>query len=70
MHTLYKYAEDITEEDLKEIARKALIIKLVYDKLDKFHWNEKDLLTYEKKVIDIQKEAAILATKLKLLKKR
>ncbi len=57
----FKHAEDTTEEDLKEIAKKTPIIKLAYDELDKFHWSEKDLVAYEERVMDVQKEAAILA---------
>ncbi|WP_353282481.1 Rpn family recombination-promoting nuclease/putative transposase [Wolbachia endosymbiont (group A) of Myopa testacea] len=55
----FKYAEDTTEEDLKKIAAKAPIIKLAYDELDKFRWNEKDLIAYEERFLSIQKEAAI-----------
>src|SRR6266576_3112717 len=46
----FKHAEDTTDEDLKEIAKKAPIIKLAYDELDKFHWSEKDLVAYEERV--------------------
>ncbi|APR98612.1 Rpn family recombination-promoting nuclease/putative transposase [Wolbachia endosymbiont of Folsomia candida] len=55
----FRYAEDTTDEDLKKIAEQAPIIKLAYDELDKFHWNEKDLAAYEERIMDIQKEAAI-----------
>ncbi|MGL9761741.1 MAG: Rpn family recombination-promoting nuclease/putative transposase [Wolbachia sp.] len=60
----FKYAEETTDEDLRKIAEKSPIIKLAYDELDKFHWNEKDLLAYEERVMDLQKEAAILEQKL------
>lgn len=56
----FKYAEETTEEDLKEIAEKAPIIKLAYDELDKFRWNEKDLVAYEERIMDLRKEEAIL----------
>ncbi|WP_341823110.1 Rpn family recombination-promoting nuclease/putative transposase [Wolbachia endosymbiont (group A) of Clivina fossor] len=59
-----QYAEETTDEDLRKIAEKSPIIKLAYDELDKFHWNEKDLLAYEERVMDLQKEAAILEQKL------
>ncbi|APR98684.1 Rpn family recombination-promoting nuclease/putative transposase [Wolbachia endosymbiont of Folsomia candida] len=62
----FRYAEDTTDEDLKKIAEQAPIIKLAYDELDKFHWNEKDLAAYEERIMDIQKEAAILEYKLDL----
>jgi len=62
----FKYAEDTTDEDLKKIAEQAPIIKLAYDELDKFHWNEKDLVAYEERVMDLRKEEAILEYKLDL----
>ncbi|WP_353283777.1 Rpn family recombination-promoting nuclease/putative transposase [Wolbachia endosymbiont (group A) of Lypha dubia] len=55
----FRYAENTTDEDLKDIAEKAPIIKLAYDELDKFSWNEKDLAAYEERVLSVQKEAAI-----------
>ncbi|BEP32610.1 MAG: hypothetical protein WBIAU2_08370 [Wolbachia endosymbiont of Drosophila biauraria] len=62
----FKYAEETTEEDLKEIAEKAPIIKLAYDELDKFRWNEKDLVAYEERIMDLRKEEAILEYRLDL----
>nr|WP_264331195.1 Rpn family recombination-promoting nuclease/putative transposase [Wolbachia endosymbiont (group B) of Erebia ligea] len=59
-----QYAEETTDEDLRKIVEKSPIIKLAYDELDKFHWNEKDLVAYEERVMDLQKEAAILEQKL------
>ncbi|WP_353281006.1 hypothetical protein [Wolbachia endosymbiont (group B) of Tholera decimalis] len=59
-----QYAEDTTEEDLKKIAAEAPIIKLAYDELDRFRWNEKDLIAYEERILSVQKENAILAQKL------
>src|SRR6266550_284225 len=60
----FRYAEDTTDEDLRKIAEKSPIIKLAYDELDKFYWNEKDLVAYEERVMDLQKEAAILEQRL------
>ncbi|WCR59040.1 MAG: hypothetical protein PG978_000454 [Wolbachia endosymbiont of Ctenocephalides felis wCfeF] len=60
----FKYAEDTTDEDLRDIAEKAPIIKLAYDELDKFRWNEKDLIAYEERLMDLRKEEAILAYRL------
>ena len=60
----FKYAEDTTDEDLRNIAEKSPIIKLAYDELDKFHWNEKDLVAYEERLMDLRKEEGILAQKL------
>ncbi|APR98601.1 Rpn family recombination-promoting nuclease/putative transposase [Wolbachia endosymbiont of Folsomia candida] len=62
----FKYAEDTTDEDLKKIAEQAPIIKLAYDELDRFGWNEKDLVAYEERVMDLRKEEAILEYKLDL----
>ncbi|MGL9759689.1 MAG: Rpn family recombination-promoting nuclease/putative transposase, partial [Wolbachia sp.] len=55
----FKHAEDTTDEDLKDIAEKSPIIKLAYDELDKFSWEEEDLAAYEERVLSVQKEAAI-----------
>jgi predicted transposase/invertase (TIGR01784 family) len=60
----FKYAEDTTDDDLRKIAEKSPIIKLAYDELDKFHWHKKDLAAYEERLMDLQKEAAILEQKL------
>ncbi|BAP00236.1 Rpn family recombination-promoting nuclease/putative transposase [Wolbachia endosymbiont of Cimex lectularius] len=60
----FKYAEDTTDEDLRNIAEKSPIIKLAYDELDKFRWNEKDLIAYEERLMDLRKEEGILAQKL------
>ncbi|MDG7053624.1 MAG: Rpn family recombination-promoting nuclease/putative transposase [Wolbachia endosymbiont of Alcedoecus sp.] len=60
----FKYAEDTTDEDLRNIAEKSPIIKLAYDELDKFRWNEKDLLAYEERIMDLRKTEGILAQKL------
>ncbi|MGL9779920.1 MAG: Rpn family recombination-promoting nuclease/putative transposase, partial [Wolbachia sp.] len=35
-----------------------------YDELDKFRWNEKDLIAYEERIMDLRKEEGILAQKL------
>ena len=65
----FKYAEETTDEDLKKIAEQEPIIKLAYDELDKFHWNEKDLIAYEERIMDIQKEQAIWEQRLDDVKK-
>ncbi|WOE62628.1 Rpn family recombination-promoting nuclease/putative transposase [Wolbachia endosymbiont of Drosophila aff. chauvacae BK-2020] len=62
----FKYADETTDEDLRKIAEKSPIIKLAYDELDKFHWNEKDLITYEERIMDLRKEEAILEYRLDL----
>lgn len=60
----FKYAEETTDEDLKKIAEQEPVIKLAYDELDKFHWNEKDLAAYEERVMNVYKDDNILAHKL------
>ena len=65
-----QYAEETTEEDLKEIAEKAPIIKLAYDELDKFRWNEKDLVAYEERIMNLRKEEAILEYRLDLAEEK
>jgi len=55
----FKHAKNTTDEDLKDIAEKSPIIKLAYDALDKFSWEEDDLAAYEERVLNVQKEAAI-----------
>ncbi|GFR17605.1 IS110 family transposase [Trichonephila clavata] len=62
--------KETTEEDLKEIAEKAPIIKLAYDELDKFRWNEKDLVAYEERIMDLRKEEAILEHRLDLAEEK
>nr|WP_264338669.1 hypothetical protein [Wolbachia endosymbiont (group A) of Cheilosia soror] len=59
-----QYADETTDEDLRNIAEKSLIVKLAYDELDKFCWNEKDLVAYEERIMDLRKEEAILEYKL------
>ncbi len=66
----FKYAEDTTDEDLRKIAEKAPIIKQAYDELDRFSWNEKDLVAYEERIMDLRKAEAILAYKLDLAKEK
>ncbi|WP_353273025.1 Rpn family recombination-promoting nuclease/putative transposase [Wolbachia endosymbiont (group A) of Portevinia maculata] len=66
----FKYAEETTDEDLKKIAEKAPIIKLAYDELDKFRWNEKDLVAYEERIMDLRKEEAILKYRLDLAEEK
>ncbi|WP_434732273.1 Rpn family recombination-promoting nuclease/putative transposase [Wolbachia endosymbiont of Zygogramma bicolorata] len=66
----FKYAEETTDEDLKKIAEKAPIIKLAYDELDKFRWNEKDLVAYEERIMDLRKEEAILEYRLDLAEEK
>ncbi|WP_187470097.1 hypothetical protein, partial [Wolbachia endosymbiont of Drosophila sechellia] len=50
----------------RKIAEKAPIIKLAYDELDRFSWNEKDLVAYEERIMDLRKEEAILEYRLDL----
>ncbi|WP_353273948.1 hypothetical protein [Wolbachia endosymbiont (group A) of Ennomos erosarius] len=56
--------QQYADEDLRNIAEKSPIVKLAYDELDKFCWNEKDLVAYEERIMDLRKEEGILAQKL------
>ncbi|WP_353274407.1 hypothetical protein [Wolbachia endosymbiont (group A) of Ennomos erosarius] len=56
--------QQYADEDLRNIAEKSPIVKLAYDELDKFCWNEKDLVAYEERIMDLSKEEAILEYKL------
>ncbi|WP_395463524.1 Rpn family recombination-promoting nuclease/putative transposase [Wolbachia endosymbiont of Cantharis cryptica] len=62
----FKYADETTDEDLRKIAEKSPIIKQAYDELDRFNWNEKDLVAYEERIMDLRKEEAILEYRLDL----
>jgi len=59
----FRYAEDTNDEDLRKITEQEPVIKLAYNELDKFHWDEKDLVAYEEKIMDVYKEENILAQK-------
>ena len=53
----FKYAEDTTENDLERIITNTPVIKTAYDIINRFNWNEQELLAYEqetKRVMDIQ----------------
>ncbi len=43
----FKNAEETTESDLEKLVGKDMIIERAYDELDRFHWNEEELLTYD-----------------------
>jgi predicted transposase/invertase (TIGR01784 family) len=60
----FRYAAETTDEDLKKIAEQEPIIKLAYDELDKSRWKEKDLVAYEERDMNVEKEAAILEQRL------
>jgi len=43
----FKHADETSDNDLKTLVEHAPIIERAYDQLDRFHWNEEELLTYE-----------------------
>ena len=43
----FKHAEKTSEEDLKKIIGHDQIIEKAYDELNRFSWNEEELLTYD-----------------------
>jgi len=51
-------------------AEQETIIKLAYDELYKFYWNETDLVAYEERIMDVYKEENILAQNLMMLLKK
>lgn len=43
----FKHAEDTSDRDLEKLVEHAPIIERAYEELDRFHWNEQELLTYD-----------------------
>jgi len=43
----FKYAEDMSPEDLKKLMKSDKIIKRAYEELDRHHWTEEEMLSYE-----------------------
>lgn len=43
----FKYAEDVTPEELQKIVGKDRVIKKAYEELDRFYWTEEELMSYE-----------------------
>ena len=43
----FKNAEKTSEKDLEKLVGKDMIIERAYEELDRFHWNEEELLTYD-----------------------
>ena len=43
----FKYAEDVTPEELHKIVGKDRIIKKAYDELNSFYWTEDELMRYD-----------------------
>ncbi len=43
----FKHAEETSDKDLERLVQHAPIIERAYEELDRFHWNEEELLTYE-----------------------
>jgi len=44
----FKHAEETSDEDLKKLIEHAPIIERAYEELDRFHWNDEEIRTYEK----------------------
>ena len=42
-----KNAEETLEKDLQKLIGHDIIIERAYEELDRFHWNEEELLTYD-----------------------
>ncbi len=43
----FKHAEDTSEKDLERLVKHAPIMERAYEELDRLHWNEEELLTYD-----------------------
>ena len=43
----FKHAEETTEKELRKLVEKEQIIGRAYEELDRYSWNEEELLTYE-----------------------
>ncbi|HBG35357.1 MAG TPA: transposase, partial [Holosporales bacterium] len=43
----FKNAEKTSEKELEKLVGKDMIIERAYEELDRFHWNEEELLTYD-----------------------
>ena len=61
----FKYAEETSESDLKKILTGGdVVIKDAYSALDKFNWNEQELIAYEQEIKRIWDNAAVEEAKL------
>lgn len=60
----FKHAEDTPEEDLADIFKDDEFITQAYKELDRFHWDEKDLLDYDQEIKRIRDNHAVLAYQL------
>ena len=47
MVLFFKHAEETSEEDLQKLAEHEQIIIKAYEELDRYSWNEEELLTYD-----------------------
>lgn len=43
----FKYAEDVTPEELQKLIGGDLVIKKAYEELDRFYWTEEELISYD-----------------------
>lgn len=43
----FKYAEDVTPEELQKVVGNDLVIRKAYEELNRFYWTEEELATYE-----------------------
>ncbi|UIP93253.1 Rpn family recombination-promoting nuclease/putative transposase [Wolbachia endosymbiont of Anopheles demeilloni] len=60
----FRYADEISEEELERIIGSDLIIKRAYEELNRFNWSEKEFIAYEQEIKRIRDEQAVLAQKL------
>ncbi len=60
----FKHAEDTSEEDLHKIFENDWVIQRAYEELNRFNWNEEELMAYEDEIKRAMDNQAVLEEKL------
>lgn len=66
----FKHAEDTPEEDLAEIFQNDKCIQQAYKELDRFHWDEQELLDYDQEIKRVRDKQAVLDYQLEQAEKK
>ena len=66
----FKHAEDTPEEDLAKIFQNDECIQQAYQELDRFHWDEKELLQYDQEIKRVRDNRAVLDYQLEQAEKK
>jgi predicted transposase/invertase (TIGR01784 family) len=56
----FKYADETSEQDLKDIIGSDLVIERAYEVLNQFNWSEQELLSYEAEIKRVRDNIATL----------